>query len=109
MSGRHPLTAEVETSIKHYLEVIREAANMSEEQKKLEQLARQLYRDPRRVLDFIIEHGKTTDFSSACDTVFGEGLEYGRIAEVEKKGVRFLSIRNESYYFYSQKLAQGTW
>jgi hypothetical protein len=89
VSGRHPLTAQVETFIKHYLEVIREAAGMSEEQKDLEQLARQLYRDHRRVLDFIIEHGKATDFSFACDVVFGEGLEYGNIAEIEKKGFAF--------------------
>ncbi|WP_102222682.1 PDDEXK-like family protein [Acidimangrovimonas sediminis] len=89
VSGRHPLTAEVETFVNHYLEVIREAADMSEEQKALEQLAKQLYRDHRRVLDFIIEHGKATDFSFACDTVFGEELEYGDIAEVERKGFVF--------------------
>lgn len=89
LSGRHPLTAEVETFIKHYLEVIREAADMNEEQIKLEQLAKQLYRDHRRVLDFIIEHGKATDFSFACDVVFGKGLKYGDIAKVEEKGFAF--------------------
>ena len=99
VSGRHPLTAEVETFIKHYLEVIREAAGMSEEQEGLERLARRLYRDHRRVLDFIIEHGKATDFSSACDTVFGEGLEYGRIAEVEKKEFVFYQSETSRIIF----------
>lgn len=89
LSGRHPLTAEVKTFITHYLEVIRESAGMSEEHKQLEQLARQLYRDNRRVLDFIIEHGKSTDFSFACDLVFGEGLEFKDIIEIEKKKFAF--------------------
>jgi hypothetical protein len=102
VSGRHPLTAEVETFIKHYLEVIREAAGMSEEQKELEQLARQLYRDHRRVLDFVIEHGKATDFSFACDFVFGEGLEYGDIAEVEKKGFAFNQSGASQFSFLPQ-------
>ena len=103
VSGRHPLTAEVETFIKHYLEVIKEAAGMSEEQKELEQLARQLYRDHRRVLDFIIEHGKATDFSFACDVVFGEGLENGDIAEVEKRGFVFYHSDANQFSFLPQR------
>lgn len=84
LSGRHPLTAEVKTFLTHYLEVILEAAGMSEEQKSLEQLARQLYRDHKRVLDFIVENGKATNFSIACDTVFGHDLDYEDILTVDK-------------------------
>ena len=104
LSGRHPLTAEVETFITHYLEVIREAdmSKMSKEQKELEQLAKQLYRDHRRVLDFIIEHGKVTDFSSACDLVFGEGLKYPDIAEVDKNGFVFNHSGTNHFSFLPQ-------
>ncbi|QHQ35823.1 PD-(D/E)XK nuclease family protein [Algicella marina] len=95
--GRHPLTTEVETFLKHYLEVIKEASGMSEEQQKMEQIARQLYRDHRRVLDFIIEHGKATDFSSACDLVFGADLKSGDIAKVE--GDELVFHRSDATHF----------
>ena len=87
LSGRHPLNAEVKTFITHYMEVIRDTAGMKKEKKQneLEKLAKQLYRDHRLVLDFIIEHGKATDFSSACDLIFGEGLENRETAEVDKR------------------------
>ncbi|WP_336946915.1 PD-(D/E)XK nuclease family protein [Asaia sp. HN010] len=74
-SKRNFLPPEVETFLRHYLEIIKEASGMSEERKTLERLARQLYRDHKRVLDFIVENGKTTDFSIACEAVFGEDLE----------------------------------
>ena len=76
LCGRHPLTAEVEVFLKHYHEIIKEATEMSEDQDEMEKLARQLYRDHKRVLDFIVEHGKSTDFNLACENIFGEGLEY---------------------------------
>ena len=99
LSGRHPLTAEVETFITHYLEVIREAdmSKTSKKQKELEQLARQLYRDHRRVLDFIIEHGKATDFSSVCHAVFGEKPKYLSTTKVDEKS--FVFGRSETNRF----------
>ena len=102
MSGRHPLTAEVETFITHYLEVIKEATGMNEEQKELERLAKELYREHRRVLDFVIEHGKATDFSFACEAVFGEGLEEEDIAMVDKKGFAFNSSDASAFSFLPQ-------
>ncbi|MEP3072776.1 PD-(D/E)XK nuclease family protein [Maricaulis sp.] len=76
LSGRTPLTPEVETFIKHYLDVIREAASMSEEQTDMEKLARQLYQDHRRALDFVFEYGKATEFLVAVEGLFGHGLAY---------------------------------
>lgn len=78
-SGHHPMTGEVDTFLKHYLEIIREATGMSEKQSQMEGLARQLYRDHRRVLDFIIQYGKATDFRMACEALIGgdpESTEY---------------------------------
>ena len=106
-AGRNPLTAEVKTFITYYLEVIRETVDMTEEQKELEKLAKQLYRDHRRVLDFIIEHGKATDFLSACDLVFGEGLEYSDIAEVDKKGFVFSASEANCFSFLPQSWYQA--
>lgn len=77
LSGRMPLTTEVEAFLRHYLEVILEATGMSEKQAEMEKLARQLYRDHSRVLDFVVEHGKRTDFLIACEAIFGEAPERG--------------------------------
>jgi hypothetical protein len=76
LSGRIPLTAEVKTFLEHYLEIILEATNMSNEQKEMEKIARQLYRDHRRVIDFVIEHGKSTDFVMACKGLIGKEVKY---------------------------------
>ena len=81
LSGRQPLTPEVETFIKHYLDVIQEAAGMSEGQNDMEKLARKLYQDHRRALDFIFEHGKSTDFLIAVESLFGEEInEYDQFS-----------------------------
>lgn len=89
LSGRTPLSPEVETFLRHYFDVILEATGMSDEQKEMEKLARQLYRDHRRVLDFVVEHGKSTDFAIACEAVFGEEPDYGDVIEIGKQSYVF--------------------
>ncbi|WP_210880393.1 PD-(D/E)XK nuclease family protein [Roseovarius autotrophicus] len=84
----HPLSAEVAAFIEHYLQVIREAVHMDEERLKLEKLAREIYRDHKKVLDFIVENGKSTDFSLAAEAVFGEGVKYPDICTVD--GAKFV-------------------
>lgn len=96
-SGRLPLMSEVETFLKHYLEVILEATGMNDEQKRMESLARQLYRDHKRVLDFIVEHGKSTDFTIACETVFGEELDYRDVMKVGNQ--EFVYNTSDSHTF----------
>jgi len=94
-SGRTTLTPEVRTFLKHYLNVILEVTGMSTAQSNMERLARQLYRDHRRVLDFIVEHGKRTDFITACEAVFGKDLEHSDIFEIEgQQFVYFASAQN---------------
>lgn len=65
------LAPEIEAFIKHYLEVIEEATGMNQAEKDMQKLARQLYRDNKRVLDFVISQGATTDFDMACESVLG--------------------------------------
>lgn len=99
LSGQLPLTPEVQTFLHHYLEVIREATGMSETQVEMEKLARQLYRDHRRALDFIVEHGKSTDFSFACEAVFGEDLEDWDVIKVGKRDFVFNHSDAHSFSF----------
>lgn len=69
------LSQEVTTFLIHYLNVLEDAVGMSDETSEMEKLARQLYRDHRKVLDFVIEHGASTDFAIAARTLFGDGSD----------------------------------
>jgi len=84
----HPLSAEVATFVEHYLQVIREAVHMDDERLKLEKLARELYRDHKKVLDFIVKNGKATDFALAVEAVFGDSVEYPDVCRVD--GAKFV-------------------
>ncbi len=75
LCGRHPLTAEVKVFLKHYLEIIKEETEMSENQDEMEKLAYRFYRDHKRVLDFIHKHRNRTGFKKAYKKVFGQDLK----------------------------------
>lgn len=79
----HPLAPEVAAFIKHYLQVIREAVHMDEERLKLEKLARELYRDHKKVLDFIVDNGKSTDFALAAEAVFKDCQSYPDVCDID--------------------------
>lgn len=86
-SGGEMLDRQVRTFLDHYVEIIREAAGMSEERERMEQLARSLYRSHRKALDFIIRHGATTNFAQAVDLAFGEGWQDRKSVEVAGKSL----------------------
>jgi len=71
---RQPTTSEVSTFIRHYINILKEAASMSEEAKNIQKMARELYRENRAVIDFIVEHGVDTDFTAATELLFKEEL-----------------------------------
>ena len=71
----------VRVFLDHYIEVIKEATGMSEERDEMEQLARALYRQHRKVLDFIWDHGSSTNFSLARDEVFGDQWGDGEVVK----------------------------
>lgn len=76
------LSSEVTTFLTHYLQILEEMTGMSNERSEMENLARQLYRDHKKVLDFIIEHGSGSDFALAVHRVFGENPERGKIVAI---------------------------
>jgi|GEM_PF-682476 len=73
----YQLQPEVTTFLTHYLHVLEELMGNSTERTEMEKLARQLYRDHRKVLQFILEHGATSDFALAAHRLFGENPERG--------------------------------
>lgn len=90
----HPLSAEVAAFIGHYLQVIKEEVHMDNERLKLEKLAREIYRDHKKSLDFIVENGKRTDFALAVESVFGDNIEHPEIFTVE--GAKFVYCNVDS-------------
>lgn len=99
------LGEEVRVFLNHYLEVIKDAAGMSEKRTEMEELARQLYRSHKKALDFVIEHGARTEFTIAVESLFGEQTEYGDIVQIGRNrymysahGTRDVSFVPESWY-----------
>lgn len=85
-----PLSTEVKIFIQHYVEVIEEATDMDDTKNNMITLARQLYRDHKKVLEFVVEHGTGNDFSFACETVFGADLdEYDEVAIADQQFVYY--------------------
>lgn len=74
---------EVSTFIKHYINVLKEATGMSKSKSDMEKLARDIYLHHKLVLDFIIEHGVTSDFSLAARNVFGDDPEHMSLVKTE--------------------------
>lgn len=83
------LSPEVQTFIFHYLEVLQEATGMSEARNEMERLARELYSEHRRVLDFILEHGVSTDFAIAARTIFGDDPDSSELVRIGEREFRF--------------------
>lgn len=68
----HVMSLEVRTFLGHYLEILEEELGMSTQRNEMELLARKLYRDHKKVIDFVVEHGAGSDFALAARTIFGE-------------------------------------
>lgn len=83
-----PLAPEVKVFMQHYIEVIEEATDMDEVKNDMVTLARQLYRDHKKVLDFVLEHGAGNDFSFACEALFG--VDRSAFDEVEIGGDSYI-------------------
>ena len=89
------LSPEVTTFLNHYLEVLRDSTDMNEESRRMEKLARELYRDHKKVLDFVMEHGAGSDFAIAARSLFGDDPEDLEKIEIEGENFRFGSMAND--------------
>lgn len=95
----HLLTAEVRTFLQHYVDVIAEEIGMSAEHDEMEKLARQLYRDNKKALDFIMEYGAGSDFSIAAERHFGPDSTYPDLIEIDDAKYRFFAMDHRSVSF----------
>lgn len=102
-----PMRDDVQYFLKHYLEILMEATGMSEERNEMETLARQLYRSHKKVLDFIVEHGATTEFIAAAEAVFGKLSDDDATAKQDKQTFACISYRSSQVSFLPSEWARA--
>ena len=95
--ARSHTNEQVSIFIGHYCNILREVTHMSSEATSMVKLARQLYRDHRKVIDFIVTHGSDTEFGMAMRSVFGDEWEgkKEREAEIDSYWYELGSIRKD--------------
>lgn len=71
LTERASLTTEVAMFIDHYIDVLKGATGMDDELNALKVLARNLYRDHKKALDFIMEHGTSNSIHQGIADAFG--------------------------------------
>lgn len=77
-ANQNSMNSEVHQFLRHYVQVISEASDMNDETEQMKQLAKKLYRSHRKALDFVMNHGSSTDFILAAETLFGNDLASGQ-------------------------------
>ena len=103
----HLLTAEVRTFLRHYIEILEEEVGMSTDQSEMEKLAKQLYRDHKKVLDFVMEHGSGSDFSIAAESILGEEPDHLGKFKVDGQTFRFHHLDYKMLSFLPESWYQG--
>ena len=63
---------DVRDFINHYITILEDATGMSTSTKDMERLAKELYREHRRVIDYVVEHGQNSDFGLAAESITGD-------------------------------------
>lgn len=101
------IRSDVGLFVRHYVEIIREATGMSSERIEIEGLARQLYRSHRKVLDFIMEYGATTDFVLAVESALGENLDYGDDFVIDDRTFMFSGNNNYQVSFLPRRWVEN--
>lgn len=100
LNGGGPRTSvEVRQFLSHYLEIIKDAAGMSDEQTAMEALAKELYLSHKKVLDFVMEHGATTEFALAIEQLFPRALKYGDTFDFEGVSYMLNKINDHRFSF----------
>lgn len=98
--GAYAMVPEVRTFLSHYLEILEEESGMSAQRTEMEILARKLYRDHKKVIDFVIEHGAGSDFALAARAIVGDNPKpLSEIVEVAGLPLLFSGLSNSQVSF----------
>ncbi|MDE2115902.1 MAG: hypothetical protein KGJ29_13655, partial [Hyphomicrobiales bacterium] len=101
--GAQALSAEVRTFLSHYLEILEEESGMSAQSNDMAILARKLYRDHKKVIDFVVEQGAGSDFAVAARSIFGDNPKpLSETKEVAGMHLLFSGLTNNTVSFVPQ-------
>lgn len=114
--GAYAMATEVRTFLSHYLEILEEECGMSAQRTEMEILARKLYRDHKKVIDFVIEHGAGSDFALAARSIFGDNPKpLSEAVEVAGLPLLFSGLSNNIVSFVPEswlnplRISSGDW
>ena len=103
----HCLTPEVSVFLGHYINILNEATGMSKTQTKMEKLARELYLEHKKVIDFVVEHGASTDFAFAARALFDDPSEYLELKTIGKRSFYYNDMGNSIISFLPESWADA--
>lgn len=95
----HLLTSEVRSFLTHYVNILEEELGMSAGGKEMERLARRLYREHRKALDFVVQNGTSTDFAFAARDLFGEEPDAFEKVTISEQHFAFCGMGNDHVSF----------
>ncbi|WP_162258935.1 MULTISPECIES: PD-(D/E)XK nuclease family protein [Mesorhizobium] len=95
----YQISAEVRIFLNHYIEILEVATGMSKELLEMQKLARQLYREHRKVLEFVQTHGAGSDFALAARNLFGENTDYLGQISIGGRDYIFNALSNSNVSF----------
>lgn len=103
----HSLTVEAKTFLNHYLEILEEELGVSQQRTEMEKLARELYREHKKVLDFVMEHGANSDFAIAMHSIAGDDPDREVAVTIDRKTYHFGWIENDKASFLPAQWYDG--
>ncbi len=101
------LSQSAKNFIEQYLDVIGEATGMNDEAEDMEKLALELYREHRKVIDYIVENGSRTDFVFAVEDLIGADTESYEEFSIKKNKFVFFEKWSEGFSFLPLSWYEG--
>jgi len=69
------LSSQINDFIEYYEKTLEELVSQQDNNDPIKRMAKQLYREHREVIDFIVEHGSATEFQHAVSQLTKEGVD----------------------------------
>ena len=94
--------------IKYYLEIISELCDMNGKSEDMKVLARQIYQDNKKALDFIFEHGMSNEFDYAVTQFLGDEnarMISGDLFAINEIQYEFVSRNQREFHFIPRNWA----
>lgn len=102
------LAPAVSTFLSHYLDTLKDRTGMNDETKIIENLARELYFQHKKVIDYVSSQGGKTRFTDAIERIFGEVPESPELRRTKDAGSYFaLGRETEWADFIPEQWAQA--